>query len=208
MVSEEDLKNMSPEEIRKLQEENCIFCKIAKKEIPSKIIYEDDLVCAFLDIQPKTMGHTVIIPKKHLVFFSQFPEEETKHIFKVVKNISQCMIKALQVGGTNIYMANGEGAGQFAPHAMIHVIPRKKEDEIPELHPIKEEYPDEVLAQVQKALVSRIEEVMGIELKGKLIPDAKDKKEEIDEKKETQSKQTSKIDDNEIDLDKISNLFK
>ena len=205
MVSEEDLKNMSPEEIRKLQEENCIYCRISKKKIPSKIIYEDDLVCAFLEIQPKTMGHTAIVPKKHLTFFTQFPEEETKHIFKVVRDISQCMIKALQVGGTNIYMANGEAAGQFVGHSVIHIIPRRKEDEIPELHPIKEEYPDEILAQVQKALVSRIEEVMGIELKEKLI---QDKKEEINEKKETKAKPTNKADDTEIDLDKISDLFK
>ncbi|MFP4118127.1 MAG: HIT family protein [Candidatus Woesearchaeota archaeon] len=226
MVSEEELKNMSPEEIRKLQEENCIFCKIAKKEIPAKIIYEDELVCAFLDIQPKTMGHTIIVPKKHLVFFSQFPEEETRHIFKVIRDISQSMIKALQVGGTSIYMANGEAAGQFAPHAMIHVIPRRKDEDIPELHPVKENYPDDMLAKAQKALVSRIEEVMGVEMKSKVISDVEENKVQQDKEKAPADEQQNTVNDDrrqtdektkkeedkdeveDIDLDRISDLFK
>ncbi len=227
MVSEEELKNMSPEEIRKLQEENCIFCKIAKKEIPSKMVYEDDFVCAFLDIQPKTMGHTVVVPKKHVVFFSQFPDELTKHVSKVIRDISQSMLKALQVGGTSVYMANGEASGQFAPHAMIHIIPRRTGEDIPEIHPVKEKFPDEMLAKAQKALISRIEEVMGVELKSKLLESedksSKDEDDATGEKKpekvhhdktkedgkdEKSEKKDSKSKDEDIDLDMISDLFK
>ena len=231
MVTEEELKNMSPEEIKKLQEENCIFCKISKKEIPSKIVYEDDIVCAFLDIQPVSMGHTVVVPKKHTVFFSQVPDEDTKHIFKVARSISQCMLKALQVGGTSIYIANGEAAGQFAPHVMIHIIPRRQGEDIPELHPVKEDYPDNVLEKVQKALVSRIEEVLGVDMKKVLETDDEDKsskgknkiedddiEEDVDdmdgndsenlpeEKPEKENAERNKDDD--IDLDKISKLFR
>ena len=218
MVSEEELKNMSPDEIRTLQEQNCIFCKIGKKEIPANVIYEDDYVIAFLDIQPLTMGHVILTTKKHNVFFSQVSDDETGHLFKVAKQISQCLIKALQVKGTNIFIANGEFAGQLAPHFIMHIIPRKQEKDLPVFHPVKEDYNDADLFKIQSILVSRIEEVMKVDVKSKiearklkLHPELKEKKESAEEKPPTEEKkieETSKAKNEDIDLDKISELFK
>ena len=237
MVSEEDLKNMSPEEIRELQKQNCIFCKIATKEIPAKMVYEDDIVCAFLDIQPKSMGHAIVVPKEHYVFFSQIPDDETKHIYKVIREISRSMLKAFQVKGTNMFMANGEAAGQFAPHVMIHLLPRYEGKDIPELHPVKEKYSESDLSKVQKALVSRIDEKLGTNMKQLLSSTTQDdnksegseKNEEAstnnpDDAIEAESEGKTPKEDNsksenkgaekkrdksgDIDLDKISDLFK
>ena len=208
MVSEEELKNMSPDEIRTLQEQNCVFCKIGKKEIPSNIIYEDDTVVAFLDIQPLTMGHVIITTKKHNVFFSQVNDQETGHIFNAAKQISQCMLKALQVTGTNIFIANGEYAGQQAPHFIIHIIPRRDNEKISQFHPIKEEYDDASLFKIQSVLVSRIEEVMKIDMKSKI----EERKSRFQKKAEQASNPRSIPDEKEttedVDLDKISELFK
>ncbi len=228
MVTEEELKNMSPEEIRKLQEENCVFCKIGRKEIPSKVIYEDDVVIAFLDIQPLSMGHTLLTTKKHHVFFSQLSDEETAHIFKVAQQISRCLLKTLQRKGTNITVANGEVAGQMAPHFIIHIIPRTEDAVISNFHPIKEEMNDSVLKKIQDALVGRIEEVMKIDMRSviearrekvtekkadkednKKEPTKKENKEEPKKETEVKNKKESTVSKKEdIDLDKISELFK
>ena len=223
MVTEEELKNMSPEEIRTLQEQNCIFCKIGKKEIPSNIVYEDDVMVAFLDIQPITMGHVILTTKKHHVFFSQVDDQQTGHLFKVAKNISQCILKAFQATGTNIFIANGEYAGQMAPHFIIHIIPRREEKMISNFHPAKEEYDDATLVKIQTALVSRIEEVMKIDMKSKIeerkskfiLDQAKQKtedKKEVNDKEEEKHneeiKENSSKNSEDIDLDKISELFK
>ncbi len=216
MVSEEDLKNMSPEEIRTLQEQNCIFCKIGKQEIPANVIYEDDHVIAFLDIQPLTIGHVILTTKKHNVFFSQLNDEETGHVFKVARQISQCLLKALQVKGTNIFIANGEFAGQLAPHFIMHIIPRREEKNLPIFHPVKTDYNDADLFKIQSILVSRIEEVMKVDIKSKiearklkLHPKLKQKekpgeKDVIKEEAKTNTDDTTK----DVDLDKISELFK
>ncbi len=236
MVSEEELKNMSPEEIRKLQEQNCFFCKIAKKEVPAKVIYEDDIVISFLDIKPVSMGHALVMPKKHNVFFSQLSDEETKHIFKVTREISRAMLKELQARGTNMFMGNGEVAGQVAPHFMLHIIPRWEGKDIPTLHPMKQSYKKEELVKVQHALISRLEETMEIDLKSKILHKGKkeESKQEKQEEKEEQDqdqkeepeedkKEEEKGEDHEgtksdapdkeekkddVDLDKISELFK
>ncbi len=235
MVTEEELKNMSPEDIKKLQEQNCIFCKIGKKEIPAHILYEDDVCYATLDIQPLAFGHTIVLPKKHYVFFSQIPDNETKHIFKVIKQISQSMLKALQVKGTNIFIANGEAAGQAAPHCIIHIVPRKDEELIEAFHPGKEVISKENLSKIQIALVNRIDEKLGTTLKESLLKEqtkkvafnktknttettpenkqepSKKNQSEAPVKKEDKSdspktKVTKKIE--KVDLDKIADMFK
>jgi histidine triad (HIT) family protein len=199
MVSEEELKNMSPEEIKKLQEENCIFCKIGKKEIPAHILYEDDLCYVTLDIQPLTFGHSILLPKKHYVFFSQIPDDETKHLFKVAKQLSQSMLKALQVKGTNIFIANGEAAGQAAPHCIIHIVPRKEEELIESFLPGKEKISEENLTKMQLALINRIDEKFGTDMKQKLLTTPNKEKTEYENKEEQkhmESKTTTKHEDN------------
>ena len=109
--------------------ENCIFCKIVKRQIPSKIIFENELYLAFLDIFPISKGHTIVIPKKHYNNIEDIPEPDLAGVFYVVKKISTLIHQNLKVDGYNILQNNYEAAGQVISHFHVHIIPRNKDDE-------------------------------------------------------------------------------
>ncbi len=113
-----------------MRDKNCLFCKIASKEIASKIIYEDDLCLAFLDINPANVGHTLIIPKEHYPIFFVLPNNVSERMFFIAKKISQVFLKVLKSRGTSFFIANGSAAGQRIPHVIMHVIPRYGKDGI------------------------------------------------------------------------------
>jgi len=123
-----DTQNMSPEEIAQLQKQNCIFCKIISKEIPAKILHEDDDVMCILDINPASEGHILVMPKKHYMILPHIPEPLQEKLFIIVRLMSKTLLKAMQCKGTSIFIANGSAAGQRAPHVLIHVFPRKESD--------------------------------------------------------------------------------
>lgn len=127
-ITEDDLKNMSPEEIAELQKQNCIFCRIANKDIPAKIIHEDADIMCILDINPASEGHILVYPKKHYMIMPHIPEDILQKMFKNVKLMSHTLLKSLQCKGTTIFIANGAAAGQKAPHVLIHVFPRREND--------------------------------------------------------------------------------
>lgn len=111
-------------------EENCIFCKILKGDIPSTVVYEDELFKAILDVNPAARGHVIILPKKHAPNIFELPEEETSKIMIVAKKIAGALKKAYSCDGVNILQNNGEAAGQTVFHLHVHVIPRFKEDTV------------------------------------------------------------------------------
>jgi histidine triad (HIT) family protein len=120
-----------------LHKDNCIFCKIISKEIPSKIVHEDEDVLAILDINPASNGHVLILPKKHYIIMPQIPKREIEHIFIAAKKMSLSLLKGLAVQGTTTFVANGSVAGQKSPHFMVHIIPRIENDglfRIPKSH--------------------------------------------------------------------------
>ena len=104
--------------------EECIFCKIAAGEIPSSTVYEDDYFKAILDLSPATVGHTIIIPKKHMKDVTELEEEYSSRILTVAAKIGTAMEKALGCTGFNLVQNNGESAGQTVMHFHMHVIPR------------------------------------------------------------------------------------
>lgn len=108
---------------------DCIFCKIiAKGEIPSTEVYEDDTVYAFLDINPVNLGHTLVIPKKHYENLFDIPDTELGILGTRVKKVAAAVKKALKADGINVSMNNGPAAGQVVPHAHIHIMPRYTDD--------------------------------------------------------------------------------
>ncbi len=109
---------------------DCIFCKIINKEIPSKIIYENEFVFAFLDIAKDTYGHTLVIPKKHVKNILDCDDETLYEVMKAVKKISNHYIDNCGFQGINILNSNELEAQQSVFHLHIHIIPRKKEDNI------------------------------------------------------------------------------
>ncbi len=109
--------------------DNCIFCMIAKHEIPAKILYEDDKCMAFLDLSQATDGHTLIIPKQHFSHFVDVDINVLKHMSGVAQDLAKQIIERTNAKGMNIISNMNEVAGQNVHHFHIHLIPRYSEDE-------------------------------------------------------------------------------
>lgn len=105
---------------------DCLFCKIIEGNIPSKTIYEDDLVKVFLDINPNTNGHCLIIPKKHIVTIEEMDIELVTHILEVEKKIYRILKEKLNIEGLTIVQNND--LGQEVKHYHVHLIPRYQND--------------------------------------------------------------------------------
>lgn len=103
---------------------DCIFCAIAVGEIPSFKVYEDDLVLAYLDINPFSFGHTLVIPKEHSAGLLDTPPETLKEIIVRVQKVAAHLKTALPCDGFNILQNNGEAAGQTVHHLHFHIVPR------------------------------------------------------------------------------------
>lgn len=109
--------------------ETCIFCKIAHHEISSKIIYEDDICIAFLDLSQTTDGHTLVIPKKHFTNFLEVDANTLMHLTTVTQKLANKIVTKLDAKGVNILTNAGTVAGQTILHFHFHIIPRYQEDE-------------------------------------------------------------------------------
>ena len=103
---------------------DCLFCKIAKKEIVAEIIYEDGANIAILDIFPRAPGHTLVIPKAHRETILDVSEEELKPLFSAVKSVVSMLLKTLRPDGFTIGINHGKASGQLVDHLHIHAIPR------------------------------------------------------------------------------------
>lgn len=108
--------------------EDCIFCKIVKEEIPCDKIYEDEYVISFLDINPASPGHSIVIPKKHYNTLLELPEEELCEIIKAVQKISKVVLQVMNTKAFNLVVNTGKDAGQLVDHVHFHIIPRLKDD--------------------------------------------------------------------------------
>lgn len=112
------------------QKSDCIFCKIAKGEVPSRKIYENKKVIAFLDVNPISKGHTLVIPKKHFENIFEINESDLKEIISASKRISLLLKDKLNAKGINILHASGKEAQQSVFHFHIHIIPRYQNDKL------------------------------------------------------------------------------
>lgn len=108
--------------------DDCIFCKIVKKEIPCHKIYEDDYTLAFLDINPIIKGHTLVIPKKHFVNILDTDDFYLSKVLKAVKKISNHYVKKGIANGVNILNASGRSAEQSVFHLHFHILARKNDN--------------------------------------------------------------------------------
>ena len=111
-----------------MRDDNCIFCKIANGDIPSKTIYEDDEFRVILDLGPATEGHALILPKDHYANLYELPDVVAGKVLKLAKKMAIQMTKKLGCDGFNIVQNNGEVAGQTVFHFHMHLIPRYSDD--------------------------------------------------------------------------------
>lgn len=103
---------------------DCIFCKIIAGQIPCNKIYEDDGVLAFLDIQPVSDGHTLVIPKAHFETLHECPADVLAGVSSCLGVIADAVVTATDAQAYNVLCNNGRAAGQLVKHVHFHVIPR------------------------------------------------------------------------------------
>lgn len=109
---------------------DCVFCAIAAGEIPCFKVYEDELALAYLDINPFSEGHTLVIPKAHTTGLLDTPEETLAALLARVKKVAAHLKSALGCDGFHILQNNGAAAGQTVGHIHFHIVPRRNGDPI------------------------------------------------------------------------------
>lgn len=109
---------------------DCIFCRIVAGEAPASFVHRDGLVSAFLDIRPVTRGHLLVIPDAHVEVSQDLPDATAERLFHVGRQLARALRSAdgIRADGINLFVADGEAAGQDVFHAHLHVIPRFEGD--------------------------------------------------------------------------------
>lgn len=108
--------------------EQCVFCEILNGTSPASMVYEDDTVVAFMDIQPITQGHMLVMPREHAVLMTDINETAAMRTFRVARKLAAVARHTLGASGVNIIVMDGESAFQDVPHFHVHVIPRYTKD--------------------------------------------------------------------------------
>ena len=128
---------------------DCIFCKIANKEIPSRIITETENSIAFLDAFPVSLGHTLVIPKRHYGKVQDMTDLDNTDLFNTVYKVISKVDRL--TGATLLAVHNGKDSGQEIPHVHVHLIPRELSDQAGPVHSMFKDRPklsDEELEQL------------------------------------------------------------
>lgn len=107
---------------------DCVFCSIVVGDSPAYRLYEDEQSLAFLDIEPATRGHTLVVPKTHYETTTDMPEPLAGGVFRTVHRVSDALESAYRLDGFTLVQENGVTAEQDVPHAHVHVIPRHGDD--------------------------------------------------------------------------------
>lgn len=170
------------------EQQQCVFCHLATGQIPSKTVYEDDQVRAFLDINPATPGHVLVVTKEHVAIMPQMDDVLAGHVGMVAKQLSQALLRALKVEGVSVFVANGAVAGQRAPHFMLHVIPRYPNDGV-SLQLPAQKVEDKVMKEVHERLAPVVAKQFGVEPEEEQPAEKKEPEEKAEPEKEEESKE-------------------
>ena len=108
--------------------DQCVFCGILRGEAPASFTYQDDSVVAFMDIQPITQGHMLVVPRDHAVLMTDLDETAAMRTFRVARKLAEVARRTLGASGINLLVMDGEAAYQDVPHFHVHVIPRYPKD--------------------------------------------------------------------------------
>ena len=132
---------------------DCLFCKIARHEIPALSIREDAAMLSFLDINPRAAGHTMVIPKRHVETLLKVPSEELGSLWRAVQATARQLQTALRPDGFTIGVNQGRCAGQAIDHLHVHIIPRWAGDGGGSVHDVINAPPTEELAKIHEKIV-------------------------------------------------------
>lgn len=117
-----------------MQDENCIFCKIAGGKIPARVVMQNDRAVALLDAFPLAAGHTLVIPKSHYAKVQDMSEQDAMAVFEIMWKAAGAVEAGSQVNASTIAIHNGSDAGQEIPHVHVHIVPRKRSDGAGAIH--------------------------------------------------------------------------
>jgi len=138
---------------------DCVFCDIVAGTAPASVVYEDEVVIAFMDIGPVNPGHVMVVPTKHIPCMADMDEDTGAHLFKITMRVAQAIRNSgVRCEGVNLFLADGEAAFQDVFHLHIHVFPRFKGDSFRvdadwSVKPPREEL-DEVAGRIKAAYES------------------------------------------------------
>ena len=107
---------------------DCVFCMIRDGKIPSAKVYDDQRTLAFMDINPLSRGHCLVVPKAHAATLYEAEAEDLKAAIATAKKVAGAIRRALNPDGLNLLQANGAAAFQSVPHFHLHLIPRWTND--------------------------------------------------------------------------------
>lgn len=111
------------------QDPGCVFCAIIDERAPASVVYQDDEVIAFMDINPVTPGHLLVVPRDHLPQLTDLSDELAGHVFNVARRLAAALRSSdVRADGINLFYADGKAALQEIFHAHLHVIPRYPDD--------------------------------------------------------------------------------
>ncbi len=133
---------------------NKIFAKILRSELPCHKVYEDDKVLAFLDIMPRSPGHTLVLPKAPARNILDIGADDLSHVITAAQKVAKAAMKAFSADGITIQQFNEGAGGQVVFHLHLHVIPRKAG--VAMRPPASEKEKPEVLAEIAKKLAAAI----------------------------------------------------
>jgi diadenosine tetraphosphate (Ap4A) HIT family hydrolase len=131
-----------------------VFCDIVAGRSPASIVHDDADVIAFLDLYPIQEGHTLVIPRTHVVDAASCPPSLAGHLFAVASDLGQRLVRAVGAEGFNVWTANGKAAGQEVFHLHLHVLPRVSDDAFGLRFP--QSYPQQATRTALDALASRL----------------------------------------------------
>jgi histidine triad (HIT) family protein len=105
--------------------EGCVFCDIAAGRAPASVVHSDDTVIAFLDIRPVNAGHLLVVPREHAAGLADLDPAAGSAVFAVAQRLAGALRACgVPCEGVNLFLADGEVAGQEVPHVHLHVLPR------------------------------------------------------------------------------------
>ena len=134
---------------------DCIFCKIADKEIGAEIVYEDAAVLGVLDLYPRAPGHTMVMSKVHRETILDLSEAEITSVFSGVRKVTEILRRGLAPDGFTIGINQGKASGQMVDHLHIHIIPRFENDGGSSIHSVVDNKSGESL----KVIATRIRQI-------------------------------------------------
>lgn len=109
--------------------DDCTFCQIIDQKIPASVVYDDEHLLGFLTIQPINAGHILLVPKVHYEHLEELPESLSAHLFRIAVRLQRALRESgLPCEGINLWLCDGEAAGQEVPHVYLHIFPRLSGD--------------------------------------------------------------------------------